>query len=192
MADDSARALTRQRLRALTKLMLGIALLAVIYVSFSTGFSGSNQADDIPTLRVDLSGIPAGESYHLLWESRPVIILHRTKEQMSALDSNRNVLLDASSQHSDQPAALQNATRSVAPEWFVALSSGMDLGCSVSYISEQIRANEHTLEGALKDSCRGSLYDLAGRVLLNQHAGKNLIVPDYKLKGSELILGAQQ
>jgi len=44
--------------------------------------------------------------------------------------------------------------------------------------------------GALQDSCAGSYYDLAGRVLDDQAANRNLVIPDYFRQGSEIILGA--
>lgn len=177
-----------QRLRVMLKMMCVFGLCAMVYVGISISTSGDSHKQTT-SMRVELAQVKPGELLHLLWDGRPVIVLHRTDDQIVALNSTEIRLQDPHSENSRQPETLRNATRSSDPRWFVALASGTDLGCSINYIPQSVSVGTTVLRGAFQDSCRGSYYDLAGRVLANQSAETNLTVPDYRLDQSAVILG---
>lgn len=175
--DDEAR---RLKLRVIVKTMLAIAALAIVFVFVTFFFSGSDERPRLPTLRVDISDLSPGDSKRVLWQSRPVVILRRTPATVAALQSAEATragrLRDPDSSRSEQPEALRGPTRSLDPEWFVAIALGTDQGCPVS---------AHTLTNAepgFIDECRGSEYDAAGRVLSGQYADRNLAVPRYGIE----------
>jgi len=178
-------------LRAMVKLMLCLGAGAALYVAFSVG-STQREAYDTPSLRVYLNQIEPGRVLQLLWDGRPIIIVHRSDQQLAALASQADLLVDANSEQSNQPSYANNMYRSIDPQWFVAFASGTDLGCSLRYLDERVPVAGKELLGALQDSCAGSYYDLAGRVLLDQSATENLRVPEYSLRQGEIVLGVSQ
>ncbi len=197
----------RLRLRVLIKVMLATAAAAVLFVILAFFFSGNDERPRLPTLVVPLAGIAPGESTRVLWERRPVIILRRTPEMITAL-TTRDAgaqLRDAQSRRSEQPVALQTALRSLEPEWFVAIALGTDQGCPVSAYTAATSADattpanpiatSNTAAAGFADECRGSLYDGAGRVLADQYADRNLAVPLYDIETVngqlQLVLGRQ-
>ncbi len=186
---NSGSNLKRQRLRVLVKLMLGIGVVTVIYVAFVSGFSGAGRMPDVPSMKVAIGDIEPGQIKQLLWENRPIIILHRSAEQVRMLAGEAQFLADPLSSKSVQPDFALNHYRSISPQWLVVLASGTDLGCSLNFLPDYQLDRGAAAIGAFQDSCRGSLYDLAGRVLLNQAAAKNLVIPPYRLEGDSVFLG---
>ncbi len=173
--------------------MLATATIFIGYVFLSAGLSGPGDKESTPSFKVDLSGQQPGQVRQLLWQDRPVIIPHRTAAQIAALQNSEVALLDRDSAKSQQPAAANNYHRSVSPTWFVAIAVGTDMGCGLAYLPETALREQgihSALKGAFRDQCRGSLYDLAGRVLTGQSAEKNLAVPVHRwVDGTTLWLG---
>jgi len=180
----------RLKLRVAIKLMAYIGVLAILYVLFSSFRNSSQDTQSIPTLKIDVSRLQAGETMFLSWEGRPVVIYRRQDSEFSALRTIDKRLLDANSQRSDQPENALNAYRSVVPEWFVAIALGTDQGCSLTHLAaEDSLFQEELWRGGFVDACRKSRYDLAGRVYESQYATRNLVVPPYKVSGEAIILG---
>jgi len=178
-----------QRLRVGVKLMLLIAFLVCVYVIFSAFRSGDTVVVPKDTLQVDLSRVVSGQSLLVDWSGRPVLIVRRTQEQIQRLNSSALKLADVDSRRSEQPAFAQNTVRSADPQWFVAIAMGTDFSCIVSLETVPQDVSGVAELSGLRDSCRGSYYDLAGRVFSGQFAERNLTVPTYRLNGEELQLG---
>ena len=119
------------------------------------------------TTEVDLSPIPAGQAHTVSWGGKPVFVVHRTPEQVSAMKASPGG-------HDPQP----DAERVKNPEWLVVVGICTHMGCIPS-------KNE---EGWLCP-CHGSVYDNSGRVL-HGPAPKNLLVPPYKfVAAGKIIVG---
>ncbi len=170
----------RQMLRVATKLMVAVGVLAFVVLLLSSMSSSDSVSVDIPSMLVDTSGIKEGQVEYKLWHGRPILIYKRTAADLKALKQSSQGLNDADSEHSAQPEFAKTPLRSLSPEWFVAFSSGTDQGCPIKLLPNRFT-----------DSCRGSSYDLAGRVYADQPAKKNLAVPPYKIKpNGNILLGA--
>lgn len=175
----------RLRLRVLAKSMIAVAVLAVLLMFASAFLTGDAERDSGPGLSITIGEIPIGDSRIILWEGRPVIVIHRDALTLETLRSAGAGLQDADSARSEQPDFARNAWRSSDPEWFVAIALGTDYGCPVAGLP----AGEGSVTAGLVDQCRGSRYDAAGRVLSGQYADRNLVVPEYRIDGDTLILG---
>lgn len=182
----------RLRLRVAAKLMLLVAFFTVVYVVLSVLLSSDQSTRVIPTQIVDISGLRAGDHQIVLWDGRPVLLYRRTEADMINLAAANERLLDASSNSSRQPSWATNAHRSREPEWFVSLAVGTDFSCPIKYLAPSPESfMDAPWRGGFVDDCRGSRYDLAGRVYQGQYADENLIVPDYARKADVIILGSQ-
>jgi len=161
-----------------------------MYVVLSMVFSSNPESRVMPTKVVDIGGMRAGEVRIVLWEGRPVLIYHRTDQQVQALKATDERLLDASSKDSRQPMWAKNDQRSSMPEYFISIGVGTDFSCPIDLLPA---SNEPFMEqpwaGGFVDECRGARYDFAGRVYLGQYADENLIVPEYRIKDKVLVLG---
>ena len=171
----------RQMLRVATKLMFAIGVLAFVGLLISSMSNSESVATNLPSMLVDTSGIEEGQVDYTVWHGRPVLIYRRTLDDLQALRLVTQNLVDAASEQSRQPDFPNVQLRSLTPEWFVAFSSGTDMGCPIKLDS-----------GRFTDTCRGSSYDLAGRVYSDQRATKNLAVPSYTIKpNGDILLGGR-
>ncbi len=180
----------RLRLRVAAKLMIALAFFTVLYVVLSVVLSTDPGSRVMPTKNVDISGLRPGDSRIILWEGRPVLIYHRTPEQQQMLKLADPRLLDAESSQSRQPGWAENQYRSKNPAIFVSIGVGTDFSCPIKLLpasGEQFMAQ--VWAGGFADECRGGRYDFAGRVYKGQYADENLIVPNYRLDGTTLVLG---
>ena len=190
-SDTQAR---RTQLRAIIKVLAGLMFLAVIWIGFSfVGTLEEPSPSTLQTQRISIAHIQPGESDSIVWTNRPLLILHRTPEMLKALTEVQEIkLLDPQSEKSRQPLSMRNRYRSAEPAFFVVIATGTDLGCPVSLLpasNEQFKGE--IWSGGFADSCRGSRYDLAGRVYSDQQATANLEVPSYRVEGDSLVLGAE-
>ncbi|MBX2883642.1 MAG: hypothetical protein KTR32_27065 [Granulosicoccus sp.] len=181
-----------QRLRVAVKLMLLVALGVVVYIIGSAFSSAPNEQPDLPVISIDLNRVPPGGAITINWADRPVLILRRTPAEIQALTAENSQLRDSTSERSKQPAFALVAHRSRVPEWFVAIALGSDFNCPVDRVPKVPEAIMGVQGRAgLQDSCRGSFYDLAGRVLKGQYAERNLMIPEYRIADKTLTLGAR-
>ncbi len=179
-------------------------MVALLYVFVAAFFSDNKSHKTMPVQRVTVSEMLPGENLLVKWVGagqsvRPVLIHRRTPAEIAALnevDGPRTVgpqLVDPDSAQSRQPAWAKNAWRSRSPEWFVAIAVGTDLGCSIRFkATDGNQFKSYEWSGGYIDQCRGSRYDLSGRVYAAQYAETNLIVPEYTLLPGLIVLGGQK
>jgi len=180
----------RLRLRVAAKLMLVLGFVGIMYVVLSMFFSSDPDSQVIPTKVVDIGGLRAGEVRIVLWEGRPVLIYHRTRAQVQALQAEDTRLLDATSEKSRQPEWAKNEQRSSEPEYFISIGVGTDFSCPIGLLPASTTLfMAQPWAGGFVDECRGARYDFAGRVYSGQYADENLIVPGYRIRDDKLILG---
>lgn len=143
--------------------------------------SRKTRADGAP-VTVDISDIPEEGLRVTVWRQKPVWILHRSRRMIDAVE-NAADLIDPESDASAQPVYCKNKTRSIRPEYFVAVGLCTHLGCSPGRESEK----------GFLCACHGSRFDFAGRVLKGSPAPKNLFIPPhyYDERGG-IVIGADE
>lgn len=130
-------------------------------------------------LPVDLSRLPVGKLQTIEWQGKPVWVLRRGPETVSALGSKEDLLADPASKTSLQPPACRNAQRSIRPDLFVAIGLCTHQGCTPALNGDHFLCPCHT-----------SKYDLAGRVFKVGPALANLVIPAYRFDGEDkLVIG---
>ncbi|BBP03050.1 ubiquinol-cytochrome c reductase iron-sulfur subunit [Sulfuriferula plumbiphila] len=142
----------------------------------------------------DIRPIEPGMLVTFAWRKQPVWVLHRTQAMLDRLGKHDQLLLDPLSQQPQQPVYCQNATRSIKPEYFVAIGICTHLGCIPTYRREvgapDLGAN---WPGGFFCPCHGSKYDLAGRVFKDVPAPLNLKIPEHTyLSATRLLIGADK
>lgn len=191
MMIDSETQKKRAMLGGLTKLMFSVLLLAMVWIGFS--FVGTDLSSNkaIKSKAVDLTKFQEGVAKTIEWEGRPILVLRRSHGMLDELRTSDGMSLrDAYSVDSKQPKWAESEFRSREPAWFVAIASGTDFGCPVEYLpSTDERFAKQRWPGGFRDTCRGSRYDLSGRVYKSQNAQLNLEIPSYRIEKGILHLG---
>ncbi len=179
-----ADAIRRRRWLQATGTMGGVGLLAAAYP-----FVASLEPSELAKARggpvtVDFSTLAAGHLMTLAWRGKPVWIMRRSPEMVSALLRPDAALADPLSRRSEQPANCRNATRSERADIFVAVGVCTHLGCSPTLRLDDAALNaELHAPGGFFCPCHGSRFDLAGRVVKNVPAPTNLDIPAYTFLG---------
>jgi len=126
------------------------------------------------------------------WRGQPVWVLHRTPEMLEDVKKMDSRVADPNSDASTQPPYAKNEFRSTKPEYLILIGICTHLGCSPSAKLEagaQSGLGDDWL-GGFFCPCHGSKFDLAGRVLKDVPAPRNLVVPPYKfVTDARLIVG---
>ncbi len=171
---------------------IGAAYVAVPFIA-SMEPSEKAQALGAP-VEVDISTIQPGELLRVMWRGKPVWILKRTPEVLSALPSLDDQLRDPLSKESDQPASIQNELRAIRPDVFVAIGICTHLGCSPLYRPEVAPPDlGKNWPGGFFCPCHGSRFDLAGRVFKGVPAPKNLEIPPHRyISDARIVIGESE
>ena len=175
---------------------VGAVGAAAAVVPFVSSFQPSERAKAAgAAVEADISALKPGEKMTVEWRGKPVWILRRTPEQLAALPKLNSQLADPDSTRkpADQaPAYARNPTRSIKPEYLVAVGICTHLGCSPS---DKLSAGPQPSlpddwQGGFLCPCHGSTFDLAGRVFKNKPAPDNLEVPPHMyLSETKLLIG---
>ncbi len=143
-------------------------------------------------VEVDISKVEPGMLLTVEWRGKPVWIVNRTKEMLDGLPKIDGQLTDPNSEQPQQPEYCKNATRSIKPEYLVAVGICTHLGCSPS---EKLKSGTDSGLGAdwpggFFCPCHGSRFDLAARVYKNVPAPTNLVIPPHQyLSDTRLLIG---
>ncbi|MEW5892473.1 MAG: ubiquinol-cytochrome c reductase iron-sulfur subunit [Pseudomonadota bacterium] len=143
-------------------------------------------------VEVDLSKIEPGALLTVEWRGKPVWIVSRTKEMLDLLGKHDDKLTDPQSDNSNQqPDYCKNPTRSIKPEYLIAVGICTHLGCSPTYRKEVGAADLGAdWPGGFFCPCHGSRFDLAARVFNGSPAPTNLVIPPHKyLSESKVLIG---
>ena len=167
---------------------VGTAFTAVPFIS---SFAPSERAKAAGgPVEVDISDIAPGGIKTVEWRGKPVWIVRRTPDMLTALQGHDAQLADPLSTRDQQPAYAKNAARAIKPDVFVAIGICTHLGCSPS------RAPAGSANPSLPADwpggyfcpCHGSTFDGAGRVFKNKPAPSNLEIPPYRFASDTRIL----
>ncbi len=181
----------RQVLRVGLKLITAILIAAVVWVSISFFATSNDSKTYLSQLKIPLLNLQDDKPIIFTWEHRPVLIMKRSPYLVQQHQATEvDLLVDSDSQNAVQPDWVSTSYRSRVSNLFVVIASGTDLGCPIEFIPEnQQEFLGTTWHGGFQDTCRGSRYDLAGRVYIKQNTNKNLAIPPYKVKGQVVVLG---
>ncbi|EXJ14821.1 ubiquinol-cytochrome c reductase iron-sulfur subunit [Imhoffiella purpurea] len=142
-------------------------------------------------VEADIGKLEPGALLRVKWRGKPVWVVRRTPEMLAALASNDPKLVDPGSEVPQQPSYCQNPTRSIKPEYLVAIGICTHLGCSPTYRPE-FGADDlgSDWKGGFFCPCHGSRFDLAARVFKNVPAPTNLVIPKHVyLDDTTLLIG---
>jgi ubiquinol-cytochrome c reductase iron-sulfur subunit len=143
-------------------------------------------------VEVDLSKVEPGAILTVEWRGKPVWIVNRTKEMLDLLAKHDDRLSDPTSDNTNQqPEYCKNPTRSIKPEFLIAVGICTHLGCSPTYRKEVGAADLGAdWPGGFFCPCHGSRFDLAARVFNGSPAPTNLVIPPHKyLSESKVLIG---
>lgn len=153
--------------------------------------SARAQAAGAP-VSADISKLEPGQRLQLEWRGKPIWVIKRTPEMLSALDRHRDALKDADSSNADQqPGYAKNAHRSINPDLMVLVGICTHLGCVPRFIPELApQPFDDNWNGGFYCPCHNSRFDLAGRVYNGVPAPANLEVPPYSFPSDgEILVG---
>ena len=182
----------RKFLIAATSAVGGVAAVGVaVPLVMSMLPSARAKAAGAP-VEVDISKIEPGMLLTVEWRGKPVWVVNRTKEMLDLLGKHDDKLADAMSEQPQQPDYCKNATRSIKPEYLVAVGICTHLGCSPS---EKLKLGGDggmggDWPGGFFCPCHGSTFDLAARVYKGVPAPTNLVIPPHQyLSDARLLIG---
>lgn len=191
MENHETDARRRKFLTVATAGVGGVGLVAAS-IPFVESMSPSEAAKAAgASVEVDVSKIGPGKLLTVEWRGRPVWIVHRTGQMLDLLGKHDSELVDPQSSQPQQPAYAANATRSIKPPYLVATGVCTHLGCIPIYRPEAAPADlGPDWAGGFYCPCHGSKFDLAGRVVKNVPAPRNLEIPPHKyVSETRLLIG---
>ncbi len=139
-------------------------------------------------VEADISKLEDGQMIRVQWRGKPVWILKRNEEMLTALPTLDDRLRDPASVDPQQPEYAQNSTRSIKPEILIAVGICTHLGCSPSFVPEAMpQPYDPDWKGGFFCPCHGSKFDLAGRVYKGVPAPLNLEIPPHRYVSETLV-----
>ncbi|MDE2367609.1 MAG: ubiquinol-cytochrome c reductase iron-sulfur subunit [Burkholderiales bacterium] len=178
----------RRLLRRVTGVVGGVGLIGAA-VPFAETFepSARDRARGGP-VDAEMADLQPGQMRTVAWRGKPVWLMRRTPAMIEALNRNDPLLVDPLSHDSVQPAACVNPTRSLKPEFFVALGVCTHLGCTpILHLHDDQLNAQLDAPGGYICPCHGSHFDLAGRVIKNVPAPRNLEIPDHRYTSATAV-----
>lgn len=192
MSQNEVDRSKRRFLIAATTAVGGVAAVATA-IPFVVSMMPSQRAKAAGApVEVDISKVEPGMILSVEWRGKPVWIVNRTKEMLGLMAKIDDKLVDPKSEVMQQPEYAKNATRSIKPDFLIAVGICTHLGCSPS---EKMKAGSvggmgDDWPGGFFCPCHGSKFDLAGRVFKGVPAPTNLEIPPHKyLSDSRILIG---
>jgi ubiquinol-cytochrome c reductase iron-sulfur subunit len=145
-------------------------------------------------VEADISKLEPGALLRVKWRGKPIWVVHRTPEMLADLPTLDPVLTDPASEVPQQPDYCRNPTRSIKPEFLVAIGICTHLGCSPTFRPE-VAPDDLGAEwkGGFFCPCHGSRFDLAGRVYKGVPAPTNLVIPIHTyVNDTTIVVGQDQ
>lgn len=187
--DNQEINIDRRRFLTIATSIAGAITISGIGTPFLLSWNPSERAKAAGApIEVDISKIEPGELITVAWQGKPVWILNRTEQQLKNISLLNQDLVDPNSLNSEQPTDCKNINRSVKPKIWVALAVCTHLGCAPNYRPDISPVDlGPSWKGGFYCPCHGSKFDLAGRVLKDVPAPKNLVIPPYSFIEDNII-----
>ncbi len=187
---------SRRRLLVAATTVVGAVGAGFVAVPFVKSMNPSARAKAAGApVEVDISKLEPGALLRVKWRGKPIWIVRRTPEMLAALPTLDPRLVDPNSAvTSQQPDYCKNPTRSLKPEYWVAIGICTHLGCSPTFRPEFGPDDlGKDWKGGFFCPCHGSRFDLAGRVFKGVPAPTNLVIPIHMyVNDTTLLVGQDQ
>lgn len=192
MSADGVDLKKRRTLTLATSVVGGVGSLFVIY-PFLAAWAPSEKAKAAGApVEADISKLEPGQITSVKWRGKPVWIVRRTEQNLQDLATLDDRLEDPdSSDTNQQPDYCKNPTRSIKPEYLIAIGICTHLGCSPTFRPDVGPTDfDEQWKGGFYCPCHGSRFDLAARVFKNVPAPKNLEIPPHQyLSDTQVLIG---
>jgi Rieske Fe-S protein len=176
-------------LMSLLNVIVGVKQVRILYLFIVLAPSFNVFANVV----VDLTKIEEGQHKLVNWQSLPVLIFHRTENQIEQLHLRGNRAINQAPvefyarRYGNSVANAikkgehfnRKVLRSFDSSWFVVIGSSPEAG---------VRLRVYGDENVIMDPMDGTFYDLTGRVVDNLSTKKDLPIPDYKITNQSLII----
>ena len=181
----------RRFLTAATSLVWGAATAAAAVPFVASLFPSARARAAGAPVEIGLAKLAPGELKVIEWRGKPVWVMRRTGEMLSAIRRSDIQVSDPRSTVPQQPPYAKNEFRSIEPAIMVLVGVCTHLGCSPQLKPASAKAEMGPAwNGGFYCPCHGSKFDLAGRVLRGSPAPTNLVVPPYRFAdGDKVIIG---
>lgn len=138
----------------------------------------------------DISKLEPGQQITVEWRGKPVWVMRRTPEMITALQGHDGVLADPESKEARQPEYVKGAERSIKPEVFVVEGVCTHLGCSPTLKKEIGAASDMGSDwpGGYYCPCHNSRFDLSARVFKGSPAPTNLPIPPHRYASDTVLV----
>lgn len=159
------------------RLMLLVAILAIVFVLLASLFRSNPALDDVKMF--SLADLKYGQARLLDWHGKPLWLVKRRGDQVQALRDLDNEVADAWSKLKPLPKGVNYLHRGLLPEYLLVFAKGDQ--CQVEYV-----------DGGFQEPCTGMQYDMAGRILKASDktgVAEHLRVPAYRIVGAKLLVG---
>jgi len=186
--------LKKRRTLTLATSAVGVVGAGFVIYPFLAAWAPSEKAKAAGApVEADISKLELGQIMSVKWRGKPVWIVHRTERNLKDLPTLDPLLLDPNSDDTgQQPEYCKNPTRSIKPDYLVAIGICTHLGCSPTYRPDIAPADlGPEWKGGFFCPCHGSRFDLAARVFSGVPAPKNLEIPPHQYLSDTTILIGQ-
>ena len=143
-------------------------------------------------VEVDISKVEPGMLLTVEWRGKPVWIVNRTKEMLDGLPKTRRRFDRSQERTPQQPEYCKNATRSIKPEYLVAVGICTHLGCSPTEIARSRRCRIWVPTGRAVSSAPAMVRVSTSlrACYKNVPAPTNLVIPPHQyLSDTRLLIG---
>jgi len=184
----------RRKFLTTTTAVVGGIGMAATAVPFLKSWSPSAKAKAAGApVEVDISKIELGQLIRVEWRGKPVWLVRRSDETVKSLQDTDDRLRDPSSEEAQQPSYATNATRSIKPQFLIAVGICTHLGCSPTYLPDSFSEQVEGVPSGFFCPCHGSKFDMAGRVYENVPAPLNLVIPPhYYVNDNTVMIGVEK